>query len=210
MAFFSSSVLLLSNEIPNCFLNPCCAVEKEASTTSKALPHRKWRDAKKLTFARQLTINLGTTISGAIKCRNSVGKKNFFGKFRKRLNARDSQVFGNFFFSKKNPNLHSRRIIAIQYTETYTRGTKLRTGSAFVRHCKKALKLFMYVESTFSRKVFVDITHTEKEDDECRALPALSSFSSYHYQKQGCRSKCIKNGSQSYAVVKGVVVCGLS
>ena len=168
---------------------------------------------KKLTFARQLTINLGTTISGAIKCRNSVGKKNFFGKFRKRLNARDSQVFGNFFFSKKNPNLHSRRIIAIQYTETYTRGTKLRTGSAFVRHCKKALKLFMYVESTFSRKVFVDITHTEKEeDDECRALPALSSFSSYHYQKQGCRSKCIKKwltklcsckrSSSMWAVVK--------
>ena len=110
-------------------------------------------------------------------------------------------------------NLHSRRIIAIQYTETYTRGTKLRTGSAFVRHCKKALKLFMYVESTFSRKVFVDITHTEKEeDDECRALPALSSFSSYHYQKQGCRSKCIKKwltklcsckrSSSMWAVVK--------
>ena len=87
----------------------------------------------------------------------------------------------------------------------------LRIAAAFVRHCKKALKLFMYVESTFSRKVFVDITHTEKEeDDECRALPALSSFSSYHYPAKGCRSKCIKNGSQSYAVVKGVVVCGLS
>ena len=118
-----------------------------------------------------------------------------------------------FFFFKNNFLLHSRRIIAIQYRETYTKDTKLRMAAAFVRHCKKALKLFMYVESTFSRKVFVDITHTEKEeDDECRALPALSSFSSYHYQKQGCRSKCIKKrltklcsckrSSSMWAVVK--------